>query len=85
MKGFREQFIECSKEKLVGEGLLEKFKDHPEYLPHPLLHPKFAKNLKKRLDKNPDEGVRFSTCLRFNNGRCSSGNEKCRELRREEK
>jgi hypothetical protein len=78
MRGFREQFIECKNNGYHGVGELQKYKDHPEFLPMPFS--KAAKPIAKELKKNPDAGIRFVSCLRFG-GTCHSGHPQCQDLR----
>jgi|SRR5581483_8888254 len=77
MKSFREQFIECSKNKLHGDGPFLKWKDHPELLP---IFPKAARAVARVLKKDPEAGLQTISCLKFG-GQCSSGHPQCRELR----
>lgn len=80
MKTFHKQFCECEEEEMHKTGPVKKFKDHPELLPHPIIHLKAAKRVQKLLEKNPDVGLTTLLCLRFG-GECSGANEECRKMR----
>lgn len=78
IKSFRQQFIDCRKDGMHGEGPFMKWKDHPELLPLPWS--KAAKMIAEEIKKNPDAGMPTISCKRFG-GICTSGNPKCRALR----
>lgn len=78
IKGFRDQFVECSEAGMTKPGELIKFKDHPELLPAPW-H-KAAEKVAQLLKENPDEGITPMMCLRFG-GQCKSSHPDCRKLR----
>ena len=78
MKTFHQQFCECKEERLVSEGPLKKWKDHPELLPLPWS--RAAKLIVEEVKVNPDAGLRMNLCGKFG-GECQSGNEDCRKMR----
>jgi hypothetical protein len=76
MKPFRNQYIECKKNEMVGEGEFKSFKDNPGLLPF------CPCKLEKILSSNI-EGIQLQSCLMFR-GLCSSGNPDCVKMREKE-
>lgn len=75
---FRDQFIACKKENLVGEhGPFVKWKDNPNMLPFCSLA---GKKILEELKKDPEAGFETLECKRFG-GECSGRNIDCKRLR----
>ena len=79
IKSFRNQFCECKLDGMNKPGPIQKFKDHPEMLPHPMCV-KASKAVAQKLKEDPEFGLTPLLCLRFG-GECSSGNPGCMNLR----
>jgi hypothetical protein len=75
MKSFRNQFSECKKNGLVGEGEFKSFKENPSLLP-------FCPCKREKVLNNMD-GIQLPSCLMFR-GLCSSGNPDCIKMREQE-
>lgn len=75
VKGFREQFIECSQAELNSKSEFVPFENHPDMLP---AFPN--RQMLEAIKSQEFKGLDLLCCGRFG-GRCSSANPDCRKLR----
>lgn len=72
---FSKQFRKCRKDGTCVDGPFRSFEENPEFLP---LFPN--KKMSDAIKNGEWKGITLFDCTKFGDI-CSSGNEKCREMR----